>query len=152
VSGAPRDAINAPRHRAECNPADANTNSTLKDVEAAARSIDLPGFGPHGRDSSRTDRITAMARRPRSSTLETRTHRLKLAPRLKPYDFTTLAPGIALGYRRNNGAGTCVVRVSDGKGSNWTKGFAADTIARRGLIDIERVTVPNLVALPGRRS
>jgi integrase len=28
----------------------------------------------------------------------------------------------------------------------------ADTIARRGLIDIERVTVPNLVALPGRRS
>ena len=66
-----------------------------------------------------------MARRPRASRLEDRTNRLKkLKPRLKPYDFATLAPGIALGYRRNKGAGTWVVRVADGKGGNWTKGFA----------------------------
>src|SRR6516165_2822399 len=65
-----------------------------------------------------------MARRPRSSQLETRTARLKLAPRKKPYCFTIIAPGIALGYRRNQGAGTWVVRVADGRGGNWTKGFA----------------------------
>jgi len=65
-----------------------------------------------------------MARRPRASRLENRTNRLKLTPRLKPYDFVTLAPGIALGYRRNKGAGTWVVRVANGKGGNWTKGFA----------------------------
>ena len=65
-----------------------------------------------------------MARRPRSSRLETRTARLKLPARKKPHDFTTIAPGIALAYRRNQGAGTWVVRVADGHGGNWTKGFA----------------------------
>jgi integrase len=65
-----------------------------------------------------------MARRPRSSQLETRTARLKLPPRKKPHGFVTIAPGIALGYRRNQGAGTWVVRVADGHGGNWTKGFA----------------------------
>src|SRR6516225_7299830 len=64
-----------------------------------------------------------MARRPRSSQLETRTARLKLAPRKKPYSFTIIAPGIALAYRRNQGAGTWVVRVADGRGGNWTKAF-----------------------------
>ena len=69
-----------------------------------------------------------MARRPRASRLETRTARLKLAVRQKPYDFTTISPGIALGYRRNHAAGTWVVRVADGKGGNWTKrvGLADD--------------------------
>jgi integrase len=69
-----------------------------------------------------------MARRPRASRLENRTTRLKLPVRWKPYDFTTIAPGIALGYRRNQAAGTWVVRVADGKGGNWTKrvGFADD--------------------------
>jgi hypothetical protein len=43
-----------------------------------------------------------MARRPRASRLETRTNRLKLPVREKPYDFTTISPGIGLGYRRNN--------------------------------------------------
>ena len=38
-----------------------------------------------------------MARRPRP---ETRTARLKLPVCLKPYDFTVISPGIALGYRR----------------------------------------------------
>ena len=65
-----------------------------------------------------------MARRRRSAQLETRTARLKLRVRKKPHDFTTIAPGIALAYRRNQGAGTWVVRVADGHGGNWTKGFA----------------------------
>jgi integrase len=65
-----------------------------------------------------------MARRPRSSQLETRTNRLKLPVQKKPHAFTTIAPGIALGYRRNQNAGTWVVRVADGHGGNWTKGFA----------------------------
>jgi hypothetical protein len=69
-----------------------------------------------------------MARRPRASRLEHRTSRLKLAVRRKPYDFTTISPGIALGYRRTTASGTWVVRVADGKGGNWTKrvGLADD--------------------------
>ena len=69
-----------------------------------------------------------MARRPRASRLESRTARLKLPIRLKPYDFTTISPGIALGYRRNRSAGVWVVRVANGKGGNWTKrvGLADD--------------------------
>jgi integrase len=65
-----------------------------------------------------------MARRPRASRLETRTARLKLSVRLKPYDFTPISPGIALGYRRNHAAGTWVLRASDGRGGNWTKRVA----------------------------
>jgi hypothetical protein len=49
--------------------------------------------------------------------------RLKNPIRKKPY-FETIAPGIALGYRRNQGAGAWLVRSADGKGSNWLKGFA----------------------------
>jgi integrase len=64
-----------------------------------------------------------MARRTRSAKLETRTVRLKLAPRKKPR-FTQIAPRIGLGYRRNQGAGTWVVRAADGHGGNWTKAFA----------------------------
>ena len=65
-----------------------------------------------------------MARRPRASRLENRTSRLKLPIRWKPYDFTTISPGIALGYRRNASAGVWVVRVADGRGGNWTKKVA----------------------------
>jgi integrase len=65
-----------------------------------------------------------MARRLRASRLETRTTRLKLPVRLKPYDFTTLSPGIALGYRRNVGGGTWVLRAADGHGGNWTRRVA----------------------------
>ncbi|MGZ3362474.1 MAG: site-specific integrase [Xanthobacteraceae bacterium] len=64
-----------------------------------------------------------MARSTRSTKLENRTSRLKLAGRKKPY-FVQIAPRIALGYRRNQGAGAWVVRAADGHGSNWTKGFA----------------------------
>lgn len=49
--------------------------------------------------------------------------RLKNPIRKKPY-FETIAPGIALGYRRNQGAGAWLVRAADGKGGNWIKGFA----------------------------
>ena len=65
-----------------------------------------------------------MARRPRAARLETRTARLKLPVRKKPYDFTSIAPRIRLGYRRCKGAGTWVVKVADGHGGHWTKGFA----------------------------
>lgn len=64
-----------------------------------------------------------MARRLRSPTLETRAARLKLRIRKKPY-FVPVAPGIALGYRRNQGPGSWLVRCADGKGSAWTKGFS----------------------------
>jgi integrase len=69
-----------------------------------------------------------MARRPRSARLETRTARLKLAVRKKPHHFTSISPGIALGYRRCVGAGRWVVKVADGHGGNWTKvvGLADD--------------------------
>ena len=65
-----------------------------------------------------------IARNPRASRLETRTARLKLPVRWKPYDFTTISPGIALGYRRNQAAGVWVVRVANGKGGHWTKRVA----------------------------
>ena len=66
-----------------------------------------------------------MPRAIRSAPLETRTARLKLPVRKKPYGFTSLAKGIGLGYRRNAGPGVWVVRAADGKGGSWTKGFAA---------------------------
>jgi integrase len=64
-----------------------------------------------------------MARKIREGKLETRTARLKLEPRRKPF-FVTVAPGISLGYRRNASAGSWVVRAADGAGGNWTKAFA----------------------------
>jgi integrase len=64
-----------------------------------------------------------MARRLRPPTLETRAARLRLKVRRKPY-FVPVAPGISLGYRRNLGSGSWLVRCADGKGGAWTKGFA----------------------------
>src|SRR5258708_7248133 len=70
-----------------------------------------------------------MPRKIRSSTLETRAARLRLAPRPRPY-FVTVAAGIAVGYRRleAGAAGTWSVRCADGAGSSWQKrvGFADD--------------------------
>lgn len=54
-----------------------------------------------------------MARRVRSYNLETRTSRLKLEVRKKPY-AATLAPGIQLTYRRNKGAGVWSVKAPFG--------------------------------------
>src|SRR6266436_4833551 len=59
----------------------------------------------------------------RSSKLENATARRKLANRKKPY-FVTVAPGIGLGYRRNQGAGTWSVRSTDGHGTDWVKRIA----------------------------
>ena len=69
-----------------------------------------------------------MARRPRAARLEARTARLKLPVRRKPHDFTSISPGIALGYRRCTSAGRWVVKVADGHGGHWTKavGIADD--------------------------
>jgi hypothetical protein len=49
--------------------------------------------------------------------------RLKNSVQRRPY-FSEIRKGLALGYRRNQGAGTWVVRAADGKGKSWTKAFA----------------------------
>jgi hypothetical protein len=54
-----------------------------------------------------------MARRTRSSSLETRTARLKLAVNKKPYSVQ-IAPRIALTYRRNKGPGVWSVKAPFG--------------------------------------
>ena len=64
-----------------------------------------------------------MAQHTRASNLETRTARLKLPVAKKPM-FTKIGDGIGLGYRRNQTAGTWIVRAANGKGANWTKAFA----------------------------
>ena len=61
--------------------------------------------------------------KPRSSALESATSRRKLVVRKKPY-WLKLSPGIALGYRRNEGPGTWSVRSSDGHGRLWEKRLA----------------------------
>jgi hypothetical protein len=58
-----------------------------------------------------------------SKELETRTQRSKLIPRRKPYSLR-IAPGIRLGYRRNEGAGTWNVLCADGTGGSWLKRIA----------------------------
>ena len=64
-----------------------------------------------------------MPRKVRSG-LETRTARLKRSVAKKP-EFAKIGLGIGLGYRRNATAGTWVVRVADGEGSNWTKAIGS---------------------------
>lgn len=61
-----------------------------------------------------------MARKVRSSALENRTQRLKLPIAKKPI-FVRVGPGISLGYRRNQTAGTWVLRVADGSGGARTE-------------------------------
>jgi integrase len=63
-----------------------------------------------------------VAHKTRAPRIENRTTRLKLPVRRKPY-YASIAPGISLGYRRNQGAGVWVVRASDGHGANWIKKF-----------------------------
>src|SRR5271166_2830120 len=64
-----------------------------------------------------------MPRSSRSTHLETRTARQRLALRKKPYT-ARIAPGVRLGYRRNATAGTWSVIAADGRGGNWMKAFA----------------------------
>ena len=65
-----------------------------------------------------------MARRVSFSALESRSARLRLKIRRRPYSGPSLARGISLMYRRNKTNGTWVLKVSDGHGAYWTKGFA----------------------------
>jgi hypothetical protein len=64
-----------------------------------------------------------MAPRIHNHQLETRTQRLKLKRRRKPY-IARVAPGIGAGYRRNEGPGTWNAVVADGAGGSWTKKIA----------------------------
>jgi integrase len=64
-----------------------------------------------------------MARKVSFSALESRSARLRLKARRKPYSGPTLARGISLMYRRNRTNGTWVLKASNGHGSYWTKGF-----------------------------
>jgi integrase len=65
-----------------------------------------------------------VARKVRHSSLETRTARLKLAVRRKPYSGPSLARGVSLLYRRNKTNGSWVLKASDGHGAYWTKAIA----------------------------
>jgi integrase len=64
-----------------------------------------------------------MPRRIRSPDLETRTARLKLPVRRKPF-AVLISPGIHLCYRRNQRVGSWVVKAALGKGRYWTDAFA----------------------------
>ena len=63
-----------------------------------------------------------MPRRIRSAELETRSARLRLKVRKKPYALQ-VGPGIHLLYRRNKKAGAWVVKAAGGKGRYWTEAF-----------------------------
>jgi len=65
-----------------------------------------------------------MARKVRYSALESRSARLKLPVRRRPYGGPTLARGVALMFRRNKSNGTWVLKASDGHGHYWTKVIA----------------------------
>ncbi len=65
-----------------------------------------------------------MARRVSFSALESRSARLRLNIRRRPYSGPSLARGIALMYRRNKTNGTWVLKASTGHGAYWTKAFA----------------------------
>jgi integrase len=60
-----------------------------------------------------------MARKIKSP-LDNRTARLSLPIQRKPHAFTTVSPGVALGYRRNRTIGAWVVRCATGQGTYWT--------------------------------
>ena len=65
-----------------------------------------------------------MARKVSFSALESRSARLRLKVRRRPYSGPSLARGISLMYRRNKTNGTWVLKASDGHGAYWTKAFA----------------------------
>ena len=65
-----------------------------------------------------------MARKVRDAKLESRSARLRLPIRKKPYTGPSLARGIMLLYRRNKTNGTWVVKAANGHGGYWTKGFS----------------------------
>ena len=84
-----------------------------------------------------------MARRVSFAALESRSARLRLKVRRRPYSGPSLARGISLMYRRNGTNGTWVIKASDGHGAYWTKGFALaddfdDADAKNVLTSIRR--------------
>jgi hypothetical protein len=74
-----------------------------------------------------------MARSVRKAGLETRTARLKMPVARKPL-FIRIGPGLSLGYRRNQVAGTWLLRIADGKGGAITRaiGTADDFVEADG--------------------
>lgn len=60
-----------------------------------------------------------MVRKIRNNALESRTGRLKLPVARKPV-FARIGPGLSLGYRRNQTAGTWVLKIADGRGGRTT--------------------------------
>ena len=64
-----------------------------------------------------------MARKIKSP-LDNRSARLALPIRRKPHAWTTVAPGVGLGYRRNQSINAWVVRVANGRGQYWTANLA----------------------------
>ena len=65
-----------------------------------------------------------MARRVSFGALESRSARLRLKIRRRPYSGPSLARGIALMYRRNKTNGTWVLKASDGGKTNSSPGRA----------------------------
>jgi hypothetical protein len=65
-----------------------------------------------------------MARKVSFSALESRSARLRLKIRRRPYSGPSLARGISIMYRRNGTNGSWVLKASDGHGTYWTKAFA----------------------------
>ena len=77
-----------------------------------------------------------MPRRLRSADLETRTARLKLPVRKKPFAMQA-SPGVHLLYRRNKRVGSWIVKAANGKGGYWTDAFAhADDIEAANGSDV----------------
>jgi len=70
-----------------------------------------------------------MARRVRDARLETRSARLRLAVRKKPFAGPQLARGVHQYYRRNHGPGSWVAKIANGRGGYYEvtlKGVIAD--------------------------
>src|SRR4029078_11720880 len=65
-----------------------------------------------------------MARGVSFAALESRSARLRLKIRRRPYSGPSLARGISLMYRLTGTSGSWVLKASDGHGSYWTKAFA----------------------------
>lgn len=63
--------------------------------------------------------------KPRDAKLESPTARLRLPIRRKPHSGPALARGIRLLYRRNQTAGTWIVKASDGHARYWTRAFGS---------------------------
>jgi integrase len=75
-----------------------------------------------------------MARKVSFAALESRSARLKLKVRRRPYAGPTLVRGISLMYRRNKTNGTWVLKASDGHGKYWTQAFGlADDFEDAGV-------------------